>query len=171
MLFSAHTRLVWVRRWGPVIEGVTKPSRDCLIHLPCPPPQEELGRLVSCHRHTRGQRGREEVRGCKIQSRPLSTSAQEAHGPQCHMPRRAHSQCSMSPYPHGPLVPFINKKIEAQDSSAAYQGYSQGELEAGLGAESHVLASTSPTSDAPSSVYSREAWKKKELGWGLGTQH
>ena len=27
-----------------------------------------------------------------------------------------------------------------------------------------------PTSDARSSLYSREAWKKKELGWGLGTQ-
>lgn len=170
MLLSAHTRLVRVRRWGLVIEGVTKPSRGCLIHLPCPPPQEELGRLVSCHRHTPGQTGREEVRGCEIQSQPLSTSPQGAYGPQCHVPCRAHSQRSMSPYPHSPLVPFINKKTEAQNGSAAYQGYSQGELEAGLGAESLVLASTSPTSDARSSLYSREAWKKKELGWGLGTQ-
>lgn len=86
------------------------------------------------------------------------------------MPRWARSQCSMCLYPHGPLVPFINKKTEAQDGSATYQGYSKGELEAGLGAESHVLASTCPNSDARSSLYARGAWKKKELGWGLGTQ-
>lgn len=82
------------------------------------------------------------------------------------MPRQAHSQRSMCLYPHGRLVPYINKKTEAQDGSAAYQGYSQGEL----GAESHVLTSTHPNSDAHSSLYAREAWKKKELGWGLGTQ-